>query len=63
MLAEAIKKTQTTDTEVLADYLNGIKTYDGVSGNLVSDGKGGFVKDFAIKRIVNGKPVDVNDSL
>jgi len=62
MLAEAIKKTQTTDTEVLADYLNGIKTYDGVSGDLVSDGKGGFVKDFAIKRIVNGKPVDVNDS-
>ena len=42
------------------DYLAAIKTYEGASGNLVSDGKRGFIKPFVEKIIKNGIPENYN---
>lgn len=59
MIAEAMKKTNSTNTDIVSQYLASIKNYQGVSGNLVSDGNRGFIKDYAVKVIENGIPVDV----
>lgn len=59
MIAEAIKSTKSTDTTVLARYLAGVEEYQGVSGNLFSDGQRGFTKDFVLKKVVDGKIVDI----
>jgi len=59
MLAQAMRETDSTDTKVLADYLNSIETYNGVSGTLVSDGKGGFEKPLVTKKVVNGKAITI----
>lgn len=59
MIAQAIKITKSTDATVLANYLVGIKEYKGVSGDLISDGKRGFTKDFILKKVEDGKIVDL----
>lgn len=61
MLARAMKETNSTDTDKVADYLAKIKTYNGASGNLVSDGKRAFTKQFLVNRVVNGKPVLITE--
>src|SRR5262249_4216829 len=58
MIADAVRATKSTNPTVLAAELAKIKTYDGVSGKLTSDGKRGFTKPFALKVIVDGKPAD-----
>lgn len=60
MLVEAMRKINSTDATALKQYLATIKTYSGVSGELVSDGKRGFTKAFVIKEIRDGKPVTVS---
>ena len=55
MIADAIKKTGSEDPTKLQEYLNTVKEYDGASGKLVADGKGGFTKEGATRKIVNGK--------
>ena len=59
MLAQAMKETNSTDTTTIANYMNSIKEYHGVSGSLISDGKGGFTKEYVAKLIVNGIPTAV----
>ncbi|HLC85639.1 MAG TPA: ABC transporter substrate-binding protein [Candidatus Nanoarchaeia archaeon] len=59
MLAESMRATKSTDTHVVATHLRALKNYDGMSGTLVSDSKGGFTKDFAFKKIVDGKAIDL----
>lgn len=59
MLATAIKDAATTDTEIVANHLDQVKTYAGESGNLISDGKRGFIKELAIKKVRNGKAEDL----
>lgn len=56
MLAEAINKTGSLDSEVVALELTNIKSYQGVSGNLISDGKRAFTKKAVLKKVANGKP-------
>ncbi len=60
MIADAIRKTNSIDTNSIQKYLNGIKTYEGQSGTLNSDGKGAFTKDFKTMVIKAGKAVEVN---
>ncbi|NQU77275.1 ABC transporter substrate-binding protein [Candidatus Falkowbacteria bacterium] len=59
LIAEAMKETKSTDTAVLQEHLNKIEQYNGVSGELVSDGKGGFTKPFLSKKVVNSIPIDI----
>ena len=59
LIAKAMKETNSTDTELLQEYLNGVKKYDGVSGRLIADGKGGFTKPYETKKVVNGTAVDI----
>lgn len=61
MLAKAIEKAGTTDTEIVAKELSSIKKYQGVSGNLVSDGRGGFTKPYALKKVVKGVARDLKE--
>ncbi|MCF7865433.1 MAG: penicillin-binding protein activator [Candidatus Pacebacteria bacterium] len=61
MLAEAMKATHSTDTEKVSAYLSSLKTYGGSSGNLISDGKRGFTKPYVIKKVVDGKQVEVKE--
>lgn len=56
MLARAIRTTRSTDATILAKELATIRQYRGASGDLVSDGKRGFNKPFALKRISGGVP-------
>jgi branched-chain amino acid transport system substrate-binding protein len=63
LIAKAIKETNSLDTKVLAEYLSGIKEYKGVSGTLISDGKGGFEKDSVIMKVTNGRPVRLDNLL
>src|SRR3989344_4542495 len=61
MLAEAMRATKSEDPEKVKEYLAAIKTYNGVSGTLVSDGKRAFTKDYALKRVESGVPVDITN--
>ena len=59
MLAQAMKETDSTNPVILAEYLNGLDNYDGVSLMLTSDGTGGFVKDYSVKKVIDGLIVDL----
>lgn len=59
MLADAIRSSGSTDATVVAKELAKVQRYHGVSGELVSDGKRAFTKDFVVLKIHNGKPVPV----
>ena len=59
LIAKAIQATGSTNTTILADYLSNIKEYNGVSGDLKSDGKRAFNKSYAAKKVVNGVSVDL----
>jgi branched-chain amino acid transport system substrate-binding protein len=61
MLAEAINKTQSMNPEVAKDFLARIKTYEGASGNLISDGKRGFIKPYTVEQIKQGRAIPVNN--
>lgn len=58
LLAKAMRATNSTDTTIVQEYLNKTEVYDGVSGTLVFDGKGGFTKDFLVKKVVGGVAID-----
>ena len=58
LMAKAMRATNSTDTTIVHEYLNTIEVYDGVSGTLVADRKGGFTKDFLVKKVVDGIAVD-----
>lgn len=57
LLAQAIKATGSTDSDKIADYLGSLREYDGVSGHLTFDGKGGVTKPFVVKEVKNGAAV------
>ncbi len=57
LLAEAIRETGSTEPEKVKDYLNAVKRYEGVSGSLEADGKGGFTKPYKVLVVRNGEPV------
>ena len=57
LLAEAMKATKSTDPAKVKDYLNGLETYDGVSGHLTFDGKGAVTKPPVFKVVKDGKIV------
>ncbi|PIN75844.1 hypothetical protein COV18_01540 [Candidatus Woesearchaeota archaeon CG10_big_fil_rev_8_21_14_0_10_37_12] len=59
LIAKAMQATKSTDTTVLADYLNQLKKYEGASGHLIADGKGGFTKEYLVKEIRNGLPITI----
>jgi len=59
LLAKAMKGTGSTDVDILKDYLNDLETYDGASGHLTFDGKGGVTKTPSFKIVKNGKLVDL----
>lgn len=59
LVANAMKETKSSDATVLANYLAGIREYKGVSGNLKSDSKRGFIKEYSVEKVVNGKSVDL----
>jgi branched-chain amino acid transport system substrate-binding protein len=60
MLAQSIREAASFDPAVVAKELARIKSYEGVSGALKSDGKRGFLKpSYKIQRVVAGKSVDV----
>ena len=46
LIAESIEETGSTDPNVLKDYINSLDEYEGVSGTLKFDGKGGVIKPF-----------------
>ena len=56
MLARAISEVGSEDTEEVAKKLSEIKEYKGESGLLHSDGKRGFTKKFALRKVLHGKP-------
>jgi len=60
LIVQAMKETKSTDTTILAEYLQNVKEYTGASGHLISDGKGAFTKPFLVKKVVNEIPVDIN---
>ena len=43
----------------IKEYLNNVEIYEGASGTLVSDGKGGFVKGYVVKEVRNGTAVTI----
>lgn len=55
LLAKAMKETHSTDPTTLKDYINGLKDYEGVSGKLTFDGKGGVAKPQKMMMIKNNK--------
>ena len=57
LLAQAMRATNSTDTTVLTEYLNSVEMFNGVSGDMTADGRGGFIKPYATMMIVNGTAV------
>lgn len=56
MISEAMEKTESTDPELIQKYLSEIKSYSGVSGELVADGEGGFTKNYVVFQVKEGVP-------
>jgi len=59
LIAQAMRETGSTDTNVLQTYLNSIESYEGASGNLTADGKGGFTKDCIAIEVRNGEMMKI----
>ena len=51
LLADAIKKSDSLNVEKVAAELNKVTEYQGVSGKIISDGKGGFTKPFVLMNV------------
>ncbi|VVB74345.1 Periplasmic binding protein [uncultured archaeon] len=60
LLAAAMLETKSSDSTVLAEYLQNVKEYNGTSGHLISDGNRAFTKPFLAKKVLNGVMVDLN---
>jgi branched-chain amino acid transport system substrate-binding protein len=60
MLADAMSAAKSTDPVLVAQELAKIQEYQGASGLLRSDGKRGFSKDYALKKVVAGKQTALN---
>ncbi|MAF35356.1 hypothetical protein CMO91_05950 [Candidatus Woesearchaeota archaeon] len=58
LLAEAMEATRSTDPVKVKDYLNGLETYEGVSGFLTFDGEGAVTKPPVFKVVRDGKIVE-----
>ncbi len=54
LISKAMKETGSEDPIILQEYLNDLKEYQGMSGNLVFDGKGGVTKEFVTMKVENG---------
>lgn len=62
LIVKAMRATKSTDPDILQEYLNKVEEYTGVSGVLISDGKGGFAKDDLVaKKVVNGVIIDIDN--
>jgi branched-chain amino acid transport system substrate-binding protein len=59
MIVQAIEETESTNPKVIQEYLNNLKGFSGVSGDLVADGEGGFTKNYKILRVENSKPFEL----
>ena len=59
LLVEAFERAETKETAV--DELIKIKEYDGIAGRLVQDNRGIFQSEPVIKRIVNGRTVEITE--
>jgi len=59
ILANALEKTESTDTTEVAKHMNTIHSWNGMSGELLSDGKGAFIKDYKVYQIQNGIPKEI----
>lgn len=46
LLVQAMQETQSEEPAIVAQYLNNLSIYEGVSGHLVFDGAGGVTKEF-----------------
>ena len=57
LLAQAMRETSSTDPSVLKDHLNALKKYEGVSGTMIFDGKGGVTKPFVTVVVKNNAMV------
>jgi len=55
-----MKTTGSTDPKVLKNYLLSLKSYEGASGYLIFDDKGGVAKEPSFKKIVKNKLVELN---
>ena len=59
MLAQAMEATKSTDPDAVKVYLSNIKTYQGASGTLTSDGKRAFTKPYILKEVKSGVAVTI----
>ncbi len=57
LIAEAMRKTGSTDPSVLKGYLGSLKNYSGASGALTFDGKRGVTKSAQFQLVKDGKLV------
>lgn len=63
LIASAIKATGSTDPTILKTYLGTIKEYDGVSGHMVFDGKGGVSKQPQMMVVKGTSLVPLQDAI
>jgi branched-chain amino acid transport system substrate-binding protein len=56
LLADAVARAGSDDPDAVAQALASVKQYQGASGVLHADGKRGFEKPYALRRVVNGVP-------
>ena len=59
MLSQAIKETKSVETLEIQKYLNNLESYQGVSGNLISDGQGAFTKNYKILVVENETSIEI----
>jgi branched-chain amino acid transport system substrate-binding protein len=57
LIKEAIEKTGSTDPTKIQEYINKLKSYDGASGHLIFDVKGGVEKTPSFVKIINNSIV------
>jgi hypothetical protein len=60
IIAEAIRETGSTDPDVLANHIQTLKKYEGVSGTLISDGKGGIEKNTKVTKVIDGRALPID---
>ena len=61
MIADAMKKSGTTDPQAVSKVMSEVKSYNGASGALSSDGKRAFTKPYLIKKVIGSVPVTITE--
>lgn len=59
VLADAIQSCKSDNTDCVRNYLHTVNNVNGLSGNITIDSNGDAIREFVLKKIVQGKTIEI----